>query len=397
MEILRSSENDALVLALTGRLDAAWAGPVQAAIDAAIRDGEHRLVLDLAGVDYISSAGLRVVIAGYKQLRAIDGAFLVRAAQPGVAKVIELSGLAMLLATPVPAAAKPEAADRFESASAAWERHGTPAPVSLRAVGGASAFDASGGAECEFPPARFALGVGAFAATREQAAPRLGEFLAAGGCAAHLPADGANRPDFLFAEQALVPSAWISSGLVIDGAPALLLRFETRRDCRAVPLAEIAGQVLAAAGAPAAAFVVAAEAAGLVGAALRRPPAAEGGDPFAFPGIRDRLNFTSERSFRDSTVVMTGVVARPGAAWEPWLRPMSPAREVFGHVHAAVFSYRPIRKGAIALEETVRDFFETGGLQTLLHLLNDTREPDGSGDSEFRRGACWVAPLANEP
>src|SRR4051812_8830678 len=122
MEIQRFSENDALVLALTGRLDATWAEPVQSALDAAVRAGEHRLVLDLAGVDYISSAGLRVVIAGYKQLRAIQGGFLVRRAQPGVAKVIELSGLGALLATPASTEAESPVGSGFETASAHWER-----------------------------------------------------------------------------------------------------------------------------------------------------------------------------------------------------------------------------------------------------------------------------------
>src|SRR5690242_17480270 len=127
MEIQRFSETDALVLALTGRLDATWAEPVQSALDAAVRGGEHRIILDLAGVDYISSAGLRVVIAGYKQLRSIQGGFLVRRAQPGVAKVIELSGLGALLAAPAPTVTGSPASSGFETAGAQWERYGEPA------------------------------------------------------------------------------------------------------------------------------------------------------------------------------------------------------------------------------------------------------------------------------
>ena len=36
---------------------------------------------------------------------------------------------------------------------------------------------------------------------------------------------------------------------------------------------------------------------------------------------------------------------------------------------------------------------ESGGLLGLLHLLHDDREIAGVGESEFTRGACWVAPL----
>jgi hypothetical protein len=104
------------------------------------------------------------------------------------------------------------------------------------------------------------------------------------------------------------------------------------------------------------------------------------------------LNFTSERAFRDTTSLVTGVIARPGSSFETHLRPL--AGGLLAHAHAAVFPYRPIRKGGIPLEETVRGLFESGGMQTVLHLLNDNREPDGAGDSEFTRGACWVAPIA---
>jgi hypothetical protein len=41
----------------------------------------------------------------------------------------------------------------------------------------------------------------------------------------------------------------------------------------------------------------------------------------------------------------------------------------------------------------VRTLFEGGGLQGVLHLLRDDREIAGAGESEFLRGACWVAPI----
>ncbi|HEY8901889.1 MAG TPA: STAS domain-containing protein [Chthoniobacterales bacterium] len=396
MEIHRAHENDSLVLTLNGRLDAAWAEPVQAALESAIRGGEHSIVMDFAGVDYISSAGLRVVISGYKQLLAIKGAFSLRNAQPGVAKVIELSGLGVLLAAPAPVVGAAREVRSFESASAKWQSHGSAVPVRLRAIG-EGAFDVSGGEKIDFVRPRFGLGVGALAETREKAMANLGEMLCMAGCVAHLPTNGALRPDFLLAEQAYVPSGWLASGLVAEGDPGLLLRFEVRPECRGVPLAEVCAAMLENSGAPAAAFVLAAEVAGLVGAALRQPPSGLVRDPFGFPEIRDRLNFTSERSFRDSVCLAAGVVARPGTEWDAHLRSVDSDGTVKAHVHAAVFPYRPIRKGSIVLDETVREIFEAGGLQAVLHLLNDTRDPEGSGDSEFLRGACWVAPVSGTP
>jgi hypothetical protein len=37
--------------------------------------------------------------------------------------------------------------------------------------------------------------------------------------------------------------------------------------------------------------------------------------------------------------------------------------------------------------------FEERGVQGVLHLLHDDRPIAGVGQSEFRRGACWVAPI----
>ncbi len=389
MEIVRSKTGDTLVLALTGRLDATWADAVESALAAAVRAGEHHLALDLAGVDYISSAGLRVLINGFKQIKSVHGRFDVRRPQEGVRKVIELSGLAALLSGPADSLCAETGAD-FTTSNATWQRFGEAVAVTMRGVGGATPFSGAPGEAVEFSPARFGFGVAALAATAAEAAPRLGEFLAVAGCAAHLPAGEGNRPDFLLAEQALVPAAWMVSGLVAEGTPQLLLRFEATGATGRISLREIARTALENAGG-AAAFVLVAETAGLVGAALRRAPAADGVDPFAFPAVRDWLSFTSERAHRDTTSIVVGLVAAAGGPLDASLRPLDEG--LLAHAHAVVFPYRPIRKGAVALDATVRTLFEGGGLQAVLHLLRDTREPDGAGDSEFLRGACWIAPL----
>ena len=60
-----------------------------------------------------------------------------------------------------------------------------------------------------------------------------------------------------------------------------------------------------------AAVVIVGEAAALVGAALRQSPAHAGAaDLFAFPAIRSRLTFTTERAFARSLTLAVGIVAR---------------------------------------------------------------------------------------
>src|SRR5215471_6179820 len=82
------------VLQLQGRFDANWADQVGKAIESAIRAGHHQLDLDFAQVDYISSAGIRVLLKYHKQLKAARGTLRVVRPLAAVLTVLELSGIA---------------------------------------------------------------------------------------------------------------------------------------------------------------------------------------------------------------------------------------------------------------------------------------------------------------
>ena len=136
------------------------------------------------------------------------------------------------------------------------------------------------------------------------------------------------------------------------------------------------------------------ESAGLVGAALRRSPAASAGVnevPFQYPEVRSWLSFSTERLYSRSLALISGVaVASECPPLTPFLRRLGGEVLPLGHFHAAAFSYRPLKKGDIDLRSTVTTLFETETLQGVLHLLTDDREAAGAQQSEFVRGACWI-------
>ncbi|HAB18744.1 MAG TPA: anti-sigma factor antagonist, partial [Verrucomicrobiales bacterium] len=117
MEISRHSGNNLVILRLNGRLDANWCNSVETALSTAVRSGEHRLQVDMASVSYLSSAGLRVLLACYKQLRAINGLFGVIRPSAAVRSVLELSGLQMLIASELPTARASEDTGREHSSA----------------------------------------------------------------------------------------------------------------------------------------------------------------------------------------------------------------------------------------------------------------------------------------
>jgi hypothetical protein len=139
-----------------------------------------------------------------------------------------------------------------------------------------------------------------------------------------------------------------------------------------------------------------AESAGLVGAALHQSPAknTSGESPLNFPAVRDWLSFTAERAFDRTLCVVVGIASREEIApLKSVLRPIGAGTKAIGHLHAAVFPYRPLQRGEISLHAAVNGLFTTESLQSLLHLLPDDREINGVGQSEFLRGALWVGPI----
>jgi hypothetical protein len=250
----------------------------------------------------------------------------------------------------------------------------------------------------EFPPATLGLGLGAFGDSFEDAQTRFGEFLAVGGSAAYLPTDGTNVPDFMVSRGELVPEMNVLYGLRCEGGFAHLIRFDTADVDGPILLSGIVRTALEISGAPLIGMVIVAESAGLVGAALRRSPAAVAGaieTPFNYPEVRSWLSFSTERLYSRSLALVSGIAANSEcASLTPMLRPLGTEAWPAGHFHAAAFSYRPLKKGSIDLNATVTTLFETETLQGVLHLLSDTREAAGPQQSEFVRGACWIAPAS---
>ena len=80
-----------------GRLDTAAAPAFELEMVAATKSGTLRLLIDLANLVYVSSAGLRVLLKAAKQLRAMDGRIALCGLQPQVAEVFAISGFGAIV------------------------------------------------------------------------------------------------------------------------------------------------------------------------------------------------------------------------------------------------------------------------------------------------------------
>jgi len=97
LDLTTHPHGTATVVAVHGSVDAVTTARLQERLDAEMDAGMFQLVADLAGVDYMSSAGLRTVLATVKRARAGGGDLRLAAVQPAVAKVFELSGFTSIV------------------------------------------------------------------------------------------------------------------------------------------------------------------------------------------------------------------------------------------------------------------------------------------------------------
>ncbi len=97
MQIESEPRATALIVAIQGSVDGLTADTLMETLEAYVDDGHTRLVADLSGVDYTSSAGLRALLATVKRARSGGGDLRLAAVQPNVRKVLDLSGFTSIL------------------------------------------------------------------------------------------------------------------------------------------------------------------------------------------------------------------------------------------------------------------------------------------------------------
>ena len=95
MTINKTQNGSTLVIALEGRLDTMTAPELEAELNASLKDADA-LVMDFSNLEYISSAGLRVLLSAHKVMSAKEG-MTVKTVNEIVAEVFEVTGFADIL------------------------------------------------------------------------------------------------------------------------------------------------------------------------------------------------------------------------------------------------------------------------------------------------------------
>ena len=409
MQIERETRGDITILTLSGRCDAHGSAEFDAwlAREAPIRGG---LVIDMAEVDYLSSAGLGILAREAKRLGDSELMGLANLAEY-VQIVLHSTGLdAMLRIYPTRTAAL-EAVERRLS-HARQEHLGvdeTPVGVFSYATGLEDAVTVEVAGDlgsvlharvtpddlvlCRFSPKALAFGVGGLGGGPDDCAPFLGETVIVGGAMVWRPTDGNDRADLLVPRGASdLVGIRAAHQVTFPAHFSLCCRFRSKADDGA-PLGEVCDHLLDHAkrnGRPGVlALALRAEMATVVGGGLRVSPirdfAPAGTGAITDPGEVDRW-FMRDTSpgHRDVTALAVGLCADLDAATGD-VGPADVRELAFSHpgdptvgarlaqLHAALFERLDPPDEPCILEDELHRVVREGRFLDMRRLLSDSR------------------------
>lgn len=96
MEIIKSQSGTELTIAAKGKIDAKSTPELEEALEGAL-NGITKLIFDFGEVIYITSAGLRALLAAQTTMDDIDGEMIIRSASEEVREIFNLTGFSSFL------------------------------------------------------------------------------------------------------------------------------------------------------------------------------------------------------------------------------------------------------------------------------------------------------------
>ena len=98
IKIEQEQSGNTRILALSGRLDTETSADVELALQDLLAAGERNFLIDMTDIGYVSSAGLRVLLATAKQLEGGKGSLRLCGLNPSVRQVFDVAGFSKLFA-----------------------------------------------------------------------------------------------------------------------------------------------------------------------------------------------------------------------------------------------------------------------------------------------------------
>ncbi|WP_291321291.1 anti-sigma factor antagonist [Desulfonatronospira sp.] len=228
MQVSVTCEKDIFILSLEGRLDHKGASDLEDALTALPGEPSH-LILDMQGVDYLSSMGIRSLIAWEKILKKRSGAIILCGLPPGGAQILRVAGLLDLFRTAgnldtalglVSGATRPQAGESFVSNAVFYSIVHHPDHVSWLDCWGCEVSKDRSLLPISLEELGISFGLSGLGGTAQDAETALGAFVATGEAVAVVPADSRFHPDWMLGHAPSESVLFVRRALSLTGQPA---------------------------------------------------------------------------------------------------------------------------------------------------------------------------------
>jgi len=95
MQVQITNSNNQTIVSVEGRLDTITAGDFEAKILPLV-DSAGKLVIDMSGLEYISSTGLRVFLIAQKKIMQSGGRLVLCCLQPAIREIFDIAGFSTI-------------------------------------------------------------------------------------------------------------------------------------------------------------------------------------------------------------------------------------------------------------------------------------------------------------
>jgi anti-anti-sigma factor len=97
MEVAFETINEATIVVITGRIDSATSKELETKLIPMINSGIRKMIVDFARVDFISSAGLRIMLLSAKKLKQAGGKMALCCLKDTIREVFDISGFSSII------------------------------------------------------------------------------------------------------------------------------------------------------------------------------------------------------------------------------------------------------------------------------------------------------------
>lgn len=382
-----TEENSRPCIVPGGRIDALTAPDIQKVFDERILEGDRVFLVDMARVNYVSSAGLRIFLKAQKELRRVGGEVILFSLAPQVLEVFRVSGFDRLFRIAAGREGLPELlrGDGDGGEIRTLERDG----ISIRylergegrgtlfTVGSQDGMGSASYAEKDVVAVRaadmpFGCGLAALGDRYDEYRDLFGEAMAVGNCFFFYPAVRHPSVDYLIEGHRDSDLTYkFFHGFGYRGGYRYLLSFQGTEG--PVALSSLVRSFFDVSGASVLGISLAAESRGLWGMHLKRVPVTEQ-KPADGKAIFDDENFSRwfdfpvEPSFLNHIVVATGIAVRERSVLRGEKASLLSGENDF-HLHGGIFDKGPLGNDPAGFDGELMRIFREHQVFRVQHLL----------------------------